>query len=256
MNKIECIDNIEGMQKLDKNSVNLCITSPPYNVGDETHNPIKYNEYEDVMDLKGYLSWMMRVFKEVYRVLTPDGRLVLNVGAKKNGRIPMNYYFTLILLRIGFKVYSQIIWDKGHTSRNSAFGSWLKPSTPSFITTFEYILVFYKNQRTLVPEYHKTTETDLTKDEFVKYARAMWSFPGVKSDIHPAPFPLELPTRAIKMLSYKEDQILDPFCGSGTTCAAAWSLHRDSIGFDIDPKYINFAKKWVGNFKDSLKAKE
>jgi site-specific DNA-methyltransferase (adenine-specific) len=250
MNKIECIDNIEGMQKfIPDGSVNLVITSPPYNVGDEIKNPIQYDIYDDSKPMKDYLNWLRNVFTEVYRTMTPDGRLVLNVGAKKNGRVPVNFYLSSILHKIGFRFFSQIIWDKGHTSVNSSFGSYMKPSCPSFVTTFEYILIFYKDERKLNPEYHATTDTDLTKEEFVKFARAKWEFPGVKSDIHPAPFPLELPLRAIKMLSYIGDQVFDPFCGSGTTCAAAWGNSRDVIGFDIDPKYIRFAKKWVSNFR-------
>ena len=156
------------------------------------------------------------------------------------------HYFAQLMGKIGFSLYSQIIWDKQHTSRNSAFGSWMSPSCPSFITTFEYVLIFYKESRRLLDKYHATTRTDLTKDEFVKYARAMWSFPGAKSEVHPAPFPLELPKRCIKMLSYIGDQILDPYCGRGTTCKEAKELDRDYIGFDVDPTYVKYAKKWVG----------
>lgn len=244
MNLIKCIDNVEGMRKyLPDSSVNLVVTSPPYNVGAEKYNPIKYGNYLDAKPLKDYFLWQKRIFKEVYRVLTPDGRVVINIGAQKNGRIPLNHYFMMIMEQLGFKVYSQIIWSKGHTSRNSAFGSWLKPSCPSFVTTFEYILIFYKESRRLLPEYHKGTVTDLTKDEFVKWARAIWEFPGKKSEIHPAAFPLELPKRCIKMLSYVGDQVLDPFCGIGTTCTAAWMFNREVVGFDIDKEYVCHAKK-------------
>ncbi len=245
-NKIECVDNIKGMGRLPAESVNLVVTSPPYNVGDEKHNPIEYNTYEDRVAMEAYLTMLEKTFRRMKRVLTPDGRVVINIGAKKNGRIPLNYFITEMMLYIGFNVYSQIIWDKGHTSRNSAFGSYLKPSCPSFVTTFEYILVFYKDERKLNPEYHETTDTDLVKEEFVAWARAIWSFPGKKNRIHPAAFPIELPTRCIKMLSYIGDVVLDPFCGVGTTCEAAKNLKRTYIGFDIDSLYIDEAKRRLG----------
>ncbi len=241
--RIQCVDNIKGMRQLPAESVNLVVTSPPYNVGAEKHNPMLYNLYDDRRPLDSFLEWLEGVFVEVKQVLTPDGRVVINIGAKKNGRIPMNYYITRMMLDLGFHVFSQIIWDKGHSSRNSSFGSYLKPSCPSFVTAFEYILVFYKDERRLNPEYHTTTETDLVKDEFVAWARAMWSFPGKKDEIHPAVFPPELPKRCIKMLSYIGDVVLDPFCGVGTTCVEAKKLKRKYIGFDIDPMYIDEAKR-------------
>lgn len=242
VNLIKCMDNVEGMRQfVADESVNLVVTSPPYNVGDEKHNPMKYETYDDVKSTDDYLDWMLHVFGEVYRCMTWDGRVVINIGAKKNGRVPLNFFLTEVMYEVGFRLYSQIIWDKGHTSRNSAFGSWLKPSAPSFITTHEYILVFYKGSRKLVPKYHTTTDTDLTKEEFVRWARAKWEFPGVKNKELPAAFPLELPRRCIKMLSYKGDQVMDPFCGVGTTLIAAGELQRYAIGFDIDAMYVSCA---------------
>lgn len=246
--KIVCVDNIKGMKTLPDESVNIVVTSPPYNVGGEKHNPMLYNFYDDSQPLVSYLEWLCDVFEEVYRVMTPDGRVVVNIGAQKNGRVPLNYHVIAMMRDIGFHVYSQIIWDKGHTSRNSAFGSWLKPSCPSFITTFEYILVFYKDERKLNPMYHETVATDLTKEEFVEWARAMWSFPGKKDKVHPAAFPIELPRRCIKMLSYVGDVVLDPFCGVGTTCVAAKKLSRKYIGFDIDKLYAQETKRRLMKF--------
>lgn len=247
MNLIKCIDNQKGMREIPDESVNLVVTSPPYNVGAEKHNPIKYGTHVDEMRPLEYWWWMKDVFQAVWHRLTPDGRVVINIGSKKNGRDPAHYFMMKIMRKIGYGFYTTIIWDKGHTSRNSAFGSYLKPSCPSFVTTFEYILIFYKETRKLNPKYHLTTETDLIKDEFVEWARAIWKFPGVKNDIHPAAFPLTLPWRAIKMLSYKGDTVLDPFCGIGTTCAAAKVLDRKYIGFDIDFEYIERALYWIEN---------
>lgn len=249
MSYIKCVDNRLGLREVPDESVNLVVTSPPYNVGNEKYNPVKYSSYDDRLAEREYWIWMRDVFQSIYFKLTPDGRLVINIGSKKNGRHPGHYFLMKIMAHIGYKFYTTIIWDKGHTSRNSSFGSYLKPSCPSFVTTFEYILIFYKEERKLNPKYHKTTETDLSKEEFISWARAIWRFPGIKSKIHPAPFPLELPMRCIKMLSYVGDTILDPFCGTGTTCVEAKILDRNYIGFEIDKKYFDETIKNLMNLQ-------
>jgi len=240
---IEKIDCLQGMRNLKDDSINLIITSPPYNVGKEKHNPIFYNSYIDSKSLRKYLLFLQERFCEAYRILTPDGRIAVNIGAKKNGRQPLNYFVMKMMEITGFKVFAQIIWSKGNTSRNSAFGSYLSPSCPSFITTFEYILVFYKKSAKLLSEYHKTKNSDLTKEEFVKGARSLWEFPGKKHEIHPAAFPLELPLRLIKMLTYPGDMVLDPFAGIGTVGDACKLLNRDFLGFEIDSTYVKYARK-------------
>ena len=134
-----------------------------------------------------------------------------------------------------------IIWDKKQTSNRAAFGSFMSPSCPSYPTPFEYILIFSKNAYKLQ---HKG-KTDLTKEEFVKYAYAIWEFApeiNAKKIKHPAPFPIELPTRLIKMNTYPTDIVFDPFMGSGTTGVACKNLNRHFIGIELDEKYFNIAK--------------
>lgn len=136
-----------------------------------------------------------------------------------------------------------IVWNKNNTSNRCAWGSYLSPSCPSFPRPFEYILVFSKSHKLL-----RKGEPTITKDEWREYSNGLWTFApqnGQKRIGHPAMFPVELPTRLIKMLTYKSDVVLDPFMGAGTTGIACVNTARRFIGIEIDEKYFNIAKKRV-----------
>lgn len=241
VNKLYNIDCIKGMSQLDDESINLCITSPPYNLWNETkHKKIEYNTYKDNIDFLSYISWLKTVFYNLYYKLTEDGRVIINIGDKKNGLVPSHFYVTKAMLEIGYRYYTTIIWNKSQISRRTSWGSFNSPSCPSFPTPFEYILVFYKKSRKLI----HSGESDLTKEEFIKWSLAIWSFAPetrMKQFEHPAMFPEELPRRCIKMFSYLDDVVVDPFSGIGTTCKVAKDLNREYIGFEIDEKYHNKA---------------
>lgn len=235
-------DCVEGMKELEDGSVNLVCVSPPYNLWDiSVHKKIEYNTYKDNKDYKDYINWLKEVFEIVYAKLTDDGRCVINVGDLCNGRIPTHYHITNFMLDIGYNYYTTIIWNKGQTSRRTAWGSWLSPSCISFPTPFEYILVFHKGSRKLL---HKG-ETDLEKQEFIDWSLAIWTFPGetrMKKLGHPAAYPIELPKRVIKMFSYIGDVVMDPFGGIFTTALAAKKLNRKYISYEIDEKYYEIGK--------------
>lgn len=235
--------------------VNLVVTSPPYNVS------IDYDKHKDNMSYKQYLSWSTKWIKKVYNCLDVDGRFCLNIPFsctpihlnKKKGEDDTNYPIsadiTKICQSIGFKFWRVIIWEKNISDKTS-WGSWRSASAPFMMDPNECILVFYKNKwkRNI-----KGTST-ISKDEFMKWIKNLWSMrPETNSD-HPAPFPLELPTRCIKLFSYKGDIIMDPFMGSGTTGEAAIRLERGFIGTEISKEYFKRAKERIDAalFQNSL----
>ena len=233
-----CLDRLS---EIEESSVNLCITSPPYNVdlGNNKFNKKKYDVYEDSLPHEDYIKFLRKVFKHVYKTLTMDGRLCINIGDGKNGQVPTVANLTAELFDIGYKPMTTIIWSKKNIGNRTAWGSYMSPSCPSFPTPFEYILVFYKKHKKLQHE----GETDLTKHEFIKFANGLWEFPGENSSDHPAAFPMELPHRLIKMLSFIGDTVLDPFAGSGTTLVAAKRLKRKYIGIEMSDQYFQMCKK-------------
>ncbi len=138
--------------------------------------------------------------------------------------------------------------DNSYTGKvvyhNCSWGSWLSPSAPSFPKPFEYIMVFAKDSNKLQYE----GETDLTKKEFIDWSLALWSIApekNMKKIGHPAVFPLALPYRLIKMLSWKNSLILDPFNGAGTTGVACKKLNRNYIGIELSQKYCDITKKRI-----------
>lgn len=241
MNNILNIDCIKGIDLLDDSSINLCITSPPYNLWNTSdHKKIEYNTYKDDVDFIEYLKWLKNIYYKLYSKMADDGRIVINIGDKKNGGIPTHYHIIKFMFDIGYNYYTTIIWNKSQISRRTSWGSWLSPSCPSFPTPFEYILVFYKNSRKLL---HRG-KSDLEKEEFIKWSLAIWTMAPesrMKKFEHPAVFPEELPRRCIKMFSYIDDIVLDIFAGVGTTCKVAKDLNRKYIGFEIDKKYYDKA---------------
>lgn len=255
MEDIKLINNdcLIAMKELSNGSFHCVITSPPYNVdlGNNKYKKDGYSTHNDNMPYDDYLDWMKEVFKECYRVLSNDGRMCVNIGDGKNGKIPTHSDFIQIMKSIGFMPMTTIIWNKNNTSNRCAWGSYLSAKAPSFPRPFEYILVFQKSNGL-----ERIGESTITKDEWKEYSNGLWSFaPEMKQKKigHPAMFPLELPTRLIKMLTYKHDVILDPFMGVGTTAIACLNNDRKFIGIEIDDKYIEIAKKRIDKAKSQLK---
>ena len=243
LNKIHNMDCREGIVLLPDNIINLCLTSVPYNVnlGDNKYNKNPYNLYNDNMEHKEYINFLKEVFGSLYPKLVSGGRVVINIGDGKNGSVPTHVDISHFMTKdIGYIPMTHIIWEKSQVSNRTSWGSFNSPSSPSFPTPFEHIMVFAKENRKLQ---HKGI-TDLNKQEFIDWSLAIWKFAPetrMKKIGHPAMFPLELPKRCIKMFTYVNDTIIDPFNGAGSTCVCAKNLNRNYVGFDISSEYCDIA---------------
>jgi site-specific DNA-methyltransferase (adenine-specific) len=235
-NKIICDDFLKS-KVVKKDSIDLTITSPPYNVD------LFYDSYKDNLSYKEYLDFSSKWIKKVYKLTKTTGRFCLNIPLDKNKGGQQSVYadLTTIAKKVGWQYHSTVIWNEQNISRRTAWGSWLSASAPYVIAPVEMIVILYKT------EWKKNYrgESDISKQEFQDWTNGVWNFNGEskKRIGHPAPYPVELPKRCIKLFSYVGDLILDPFLGSGTTLIASATLQRKGMGFDIDKSYCEIAKK-------------
>ena len=238
---------------LDDNSIDLVVTSPPYNVnlGENKFNHNPYDLYNDNKDHSTYIEWLKDIFAKTYPKLRRGGRVCINIGDGKNGRIPTHVDIIHFMSHgLGYLPMANIIWNKSQIGNRFAWGSYLSPSSPSFPKPFEYIMVFAKETLKLETK----GETDLLPNEFQKWAFAIWEMTGETQmqDIgHPAMFPVELPYRCIKMLSWKNATVLDMFNGAGTTGVACEMLGRKYIGIEMSKKYCDLTVKRIKNTRPS-----
>jgi len=233
-------EDILKLKIIPKESIGLIVTSPPYNVD------IHYNSYDDDLPYNKYLEFTSKWLSKTFELLTQDGRMCLNIPLDKSkGRDESGFqsvYSDIVNIAkdIGFKYFSTIIWNEGNISRRTAWGSWLSASAPYVIAPIETIVILYKKQ------WKKLTrgKSDILEAEFKEWTNGLWTFSGEskKKIGHPAPFPIELPRRCIKLFSFVGDTVLDPFLGSGTTLIACKELNRKGIGIEIDKKYCELAK--------------
>lgn len=239
--KIKIIqDDILLTDEIPNKSVDLIVTSPPYNVD------IKYNSHDDQISHEDYLEFSNRWLSRCFTWLKDDGRLCLNVPLDKNkgGQQSVGADLTTIAKKIGFKYHSTIIWNEGNISRRTAWGSWLSASAPYVIAPVELIIILYKKDW----KKNNKKESDISKEEFIEWTNGLWTFPGQSkkgAGGHPAPFPVELPKRCIKLFSFVGDVVLDPFMGSGSTMIAAILHNRKGLGIEVDNEYCNMAKKRI-----------
>ncbi len=231
LNKIYCKSS-ENMNEIPDNSVNLMITSPPYNVGKEYDNDLTLDEYD-------YL--LREVFRETYKKLATGGRACVNIAnVGRKPYIPLHSLILEIMLDIGYIMRGEIIWNKSASAGGScAWGSWQSASNPVLRDVHEYILVFCKDSFSKMKV--KDKRDTITRGDFLDWTKSIWTFPteSAKKVGHPAPFPVELPHRLINLYSYEGDVVQDPFCGSGTTCLAAIKNNRNYIGYDIVEIMLN-----------------
>ena len=243
-------------------TVHLVVTSPPY------WNLKRYNEHPEqlghIQEYEAFLSELKKVWEHIFRVLVPGGRLVCVVGdvcvsRREYGRhlvFPLHSDICVMCRRIGFDNLNPIIWHKiSNASYEVSNGSKFlgKPYEPNAIikNDIEFILMQRKPGGYRKPTEGQRQTSKIEKQEFDKWFQQIWTIPGASTRKHPAPFPLELATRLVRMFSFTGDTVLDPFCGTGTTMVASLQNQRNSIGVEIDGAYCRMAarelQRWVSD---------
>jgi len=216
-------------------SIDLIVTSPPYDVN------VKYANYNDAISYDDYLTFTNKWLARCYNFAKPDGRLCLNIPVDKNKGGQRSVYadITYMAKKIGWQYHTTIIWNEQNISRRTAWGSWLSASAPYVIAPVEAILVMYKERWPKITK----GKSDISRDEFIQWTNGVWTFNGEskKKIGHPAPFPIELPKRCIKLFSFVGDTVFDPFLGSGTTLLVCQQTARRGIGVEIDEEYCRLA---------------
>jgi len=243
------------MNELKDKSVHLIVTSPPYwqlkDYG--TDNQIGFHD-----DYETYINHLNLTWKECFRVLHDGCRLCINIGDQfarsiYYGRykiIPIHTEIIKFCEIIGFDFMGSIIWQKATTMNTSGgasiMGSFPHPRNGIVKLDFEYILLFKKPGTAPKPTLAQKENSAMTNEEWNTYFNGHWYFSGAKQDKHLAMFPEELPNRLIKMFSFPNETVLDPFLGSGTTSSVAKKLNRNSVGYEINPEFIPIIKERIG----------
>jgi site-specific DNA-methyltransferase (adenine-specific) len=268
LGKIVNGDCIEVMKTMEEGSVDLIVTSPPYGVG------IDYDVHEDDMVWEEYVKFTYSWMEQAYRVLKDDGRIALNIPYEinrqaKGGRIFMVAEVWQIMKQIGYKFFGVVDLEEEspHRSRTTAWGSWMSPSAPYIYNPKECVILAYKKQHIKKikgePEWvgelgekedkngvmkPKTIYTEEQKREFIDLVFGQWNYFADTRSLTKATFSMDIPTKAIKILTYKNDVVLDPFAGSGTSMVAAETLNRRWVGIELSPNYAKIANERVGFF--------
>lgn len=226
-----CADS-RDLSFIPDNSVALMVTSPPYHAA---------KDYDVDQSFDDYLLMLEDVFKEVYRVLEPGGRAVVNTaGLGRKPYVPLPDLTGAIMRDIGYLMRGEVIWIKGRgMSGSAAFGSYMKASNPTLRDVHEYIQVYSKGQWGRV----RKGESTIARDDFLKWTLSVWEMApeSARRVGHPAPFPVELPRRCIDLYTFVDDVVLDPFGGSGSTAIAAARAKRKFICVDDSEEYLELA---------------
>jgi site-specific DNA-methyltransferase (adenine-specific) len=266
-------DCIEVMKTLSDGCIDLVVTSPPYNCG------IKYDTHIDDLPMNEYWSWTREWLTETYRLIKDDGRVSINIPYEVNvqdrgGRVFFVSEFYQIMKEVGFKFFGivDLEEDSPHRSKTTAWGSWMSPSSPYIYNPKECVILAYKKQHIKKvkgePEW-KGVPTDIEqedgtlkkkivyeekdKKEFMELVFGQWNYFADTKSLTKATFSMDIPTKAIKILSYKNDVVLDPFAGSGTSLVAAEILDRRWLGIELSENYTKVAQKRVQDFVDRKK---
>ena len=240
LNKIYNDDCLEFMKQIPDNFIDCIITSIPYNFDKN------YDNYNDKVDLNEYTVWLKHVLSQCSRILKDSGRIFVNVQPIFTSNFPTHHIVSNILTECGLTWGGEILWEKNnYNCACTAWGSWNSPSCPYLKYTWEYIEYFYKNNRKHVGN---KEDIDIVPDEFKKWTTAKWTIPcekRMKEFGHPAMFPEELVERILKLFTYKNDIVYDPFVGVGTTCVVCERLNRQYIGTEISEKYCQTANNRI-----------
>jgi site-specific DNA-methyltransferase (adenine-specific) len=243
INKVVNGDCLKLLSEIPENSVDLVVTSPPYNCG------IDYDSYNDNKTWEEYLDWCKSWLIELKRVLKKDGRICINIlvemGLKSNSNKRVSPFsdFYRLFNEIGINYSGVALWTDNHRVVNTAWGSWKNSSCPYIYNPYEVVMFGYKDQWA---KGSKGVST-ISKDEFINSVSGIWNLRTQTKQITKANFSPDLPERCIKLLSYKGDIVLDPFSGSGTTAKVAKLLHRKFIALEISEKYSKISQNIIDN---------
>ena len=274
LNKITTGDCREVMKEMPANSIDLMVTSPPYGVG------IAYDSFDDDINFDDYKEFSKEWLTEAFRVLKPDGRLALNIPyeinrQEKGGRIFMVGELWNILASIGYKFYGVVDLEESspHRSKTTAWGSWMSPSSPYIYNPKECVLLCYKQlskkQTKGTPQWKSWVEQvedknnpelfvnkkmyeKSDKDDFISLVYGQWNYFADTRQQTKATFSMDIPVRAMKILSYKEDIVMDPFMGSGTSAVAAEFVGRNWVGVELSENYTEVANKRLLEYRAKL----
>lgn len=269
-------DCVEVMKTLPENSIDLIVTSPPYGVN------ISYDVHDDDMEINEYLEFSRRWLKEAYNILKEDGRIALNIPyeinrQEKGGRIFFVSEVYQVMKEIGFKFFGivDLEEDSPHRSKTTAWGSWMSPSSPYIYNPKECVILAYKKHHikkvkgepqwkgtlTQIEQEDGTIKPKIVfqeedKKEFMELVFGQWKYLNDSRPLTKATFSMDIPSKAIKILSYKNDIVLDPFNGSGTSCVAAETLNRRWIGIELSENYCKIARERIQPFIEQKKQQE
>jgi site-specific DNA-methyltransferase (adenine-specific) len=269
INKVITGDCIEVMKEMPEGWVDLIVTSPPYGVN------IAYDVHDDDMEFSEYLEFTRKWLTEAYKVLKDDGRIALNIPYEinrqsKGGRIFFVSEVYQVMKEIGFKFFGVVDLeeDSPHRSKTTAWGSWMSPSSPYIYNPKECVILAYKKvhikkvkgepqwkgEPTLTEEGKtKMVYKDEDKKDFMELVFGQWKYFADTRSLTKATFSMDIPNKAIKILSYKNDIILDPFNGSGTSCVAAEINDRRWVGIELSENYANIARERIQGFVNQKK---
>lgn len=269
-------DCVEVMKTLPENSIDLIVTSPPYGVN------ISYDVHDDDMEINEYLKFSRRWLNEAYNILKEDGRIALNIPYEinrqdKGGRIFFVSEVYQVMKEIGFKFFGivDLEEDSPHRSKTTAWGSWMSPSSPYIYNPKECVILAYKKHHikkvkgepqwkgtlTQIEQEDGTIKPKIVfqeedKKEFMELVFGQWKYLNDSRPLTKATFSMDIPAKAIKILSYKNDIVLDPFNGSGTSCVAAETLNRRWIGIELSENYCKIARERIQPFIEQKKQQE
>jgi site-specific DNA-methyltransferase (adenine-specific) len=269
-------DCIEVMKTLPEGCIDLVVTSCPYGVG------IAYDVHEDDVEFEDYKVFSKQWLNEVYRVLKDDGRIALNIPyeinrQKKGGRIFFVSEMWQIMKEIGFGFFGIVDLEEQspHRSKTTAWGSWMSPSAPYIYNPKECVILGYKKNHIKKvkgePQWkgelvdleqedgtvkQKMMYQEEDKKEFMSLVYGQWEYFADTKQQTKATFSMDIPMKAIKILTYRNDLVLDPFTGSGTSLVAAEVSGRRWIGIELSENYSKVAKDRVQHFIDKNRQME
>ena len=275
-NKIINGDCVKVMASLPESCVDLVVTSPPYNVG------IDYDSYDDKKSMEDYWQFTKDWLSESYRILKDDGRIAVNIPYEVNvqdrgGRILFMSEFYQIMKNLGFKFFGLVDLNEQspHRSKTTAWGSWMSPSAPYIYNPKECVILGYKKNHIKKvkgePQWkgelvdleqedgtikQKMMYQEEDKKEFMSLVYGQWEYFADTKQQTKATFSMDIPMKAIKILTYRNDLVLDPFTGSGTSLVAAEVSGRRWLGIELSENYTKVAKDRVQHFIDKNRQME